>query len=145
MEWLYVVALIYLIGAVLISWQCEKNIAEDQEYRTALIIWSSLIWPVGLVVYYTSPKFKKFREEAVAEEEKLKQEEEARAKLKKKAEMGYRSAVSDMVGRLRAQRDQLVKNLEECGDDEVGRAVLKASIEKTNDMLAKYDPPKEVA
>jgi hypothetical protein len=78
MEWLlYAGGVVYLIVAIITSWQCETSIAEGQKYRTLLIVFASVTWPLGLVLYYANPKFKELKDEADLEQ--LHEEEDERS------------------------------------------------------------------
>jgi len=142
MEWILLVVGIYLIGAIYTSWQCEKWLPDELENRTALIVWSSLVWPVGLIIYFLNPELKKQREALNQElEEARAVRDEEQAKLKAEAEQSYTNTKEFMLMFLRKQRDQLQKNLDELGDDDAGRAIIEESIEKTDTLLSRHTKP----
>lgn len=140
MEWVLFVIAFYLCGAIVVAWNSEKALPEDYPERAWFIVWTSAIWPIGLVMYYLNPAL---REERKALNEKMAVGPQVSDELKqqaREAEEAYQNTKEFMLLWLKRQREQLEKNLEEAGDDDPGRAILEESISKTDEMLSRYEP-----
>ena len=141
MEWLLLAGAIYVIGAVVVSWQFEKWLPEDYPNRGWTITYTAILWPIGLTLYYLSPRMQKERQEL---NEKLENEKRVSAELKQQAmeaEESYQNTKKFMLLWLEKQRDQLQRNLEETEEDDPGRAILEESISKTDEMLSRHKDP----